>query len=702
MSASISTILSAGVVPVAAVPAMATDAGAFANLMRQALVTSTADSGEPAESRVALGSPGNPLAAALADGDGSEGSLPQATGDSNGVANSGHRPQILSSLNARFAPATVEPATVAPATLAFDSEGHLASVPAQAANPATFTPSAPATVGVRGDKSATIWPSDRGGVRDASSSSTGAESAFLPEAAQNPAVVDAGVVADAPTPQELTTAAPLEQRTPAPTQRAASPLGAHASARTVPAAAAAAHESSFFASPVGAAGAQRLAVSNDATAAPAQGPAHAAAAAPVQETSTTKTPGALAPAPTTVAPAAQNLSATLTLPVETGPAPADPVRPGAPAPVEARFPTAVLQNGGLEAEAVSAPNLFPDASGRVRPELRPNAQRTSAAADTKGDLVAAAPATVQAATAAVAATAAAISPTPAAAPAVNPQPEQASPAQAVTAKAPTVQLVAPATQGASSQQPAVAPEPSTVPQEQRAPLRFGFEQASRADTLREVPVSAVAPVLAPVTVNPVPAVVQAIPVIEGQTQEAEATPSPAAPPVGVAPLVASTPTAAAPAAQQLPTIPAHAAFTAQVAKPIFTLATTAAPGEHIMVIKVTPDNLGPVTVQAHINGSDVRIELFAPNDAGRDALRAVLPDLKRDIAGSGLQTQLNLSSGNHPGAQQGDSGRNASTQREYSANQGATSGRQLPMDATTSTARAGLSGTDAAVLDVMA
>lgn len=120
-----------------------------------------------------------------------------------------------------------------------------------------------------------------------------------------------------------------------------------------------------------------------------------------------------------------------------------------------------------------------------------------------------------------------------------------------------------------------------------------------------------------------------------------------------------------------------------------------------MVIKVTPDNLGPVTVQAHITGSDVRIELFAPNDAGRDALRGILQDLKRDIAGSGLQAQLNLSSGNHPGSQQGDGGRNAFNQRSFGPNPGTTSSRQLPMDTPSQLTRTGLSGTNA-VLDVMA
>ena len=75
-----------------------------------------------------------------------------------------------------------------------------------------------------------------------------------------------------------------------------------------------------------------------------------------------------------------------------------------------------------------------------------------------------------------------------------------------------------------------------------------------------------------------------------------------------------------------------------------------------MTINVTPDNLGPVTVRAHISAGDVRLELFAPNDAGREALRSILPDLKRDLAGSGLNANLDLSSGNQPGPQSGQQG----------------------------------------------
>lgn len=80
---------------------------------------------------------------------------------------------------------------------------------------------------------------------------------------------------------------------------------------------------------------------------------------------------------------------------------------------------------------------------------------------------------------------------------------------------------------------------------------------------------------------------------------------------------------------------ASAPLSTQIARPLFSLAN-AAHGEHVMTISVTPDNLGPVTVRAHVGPEGVRVELFAPNDAGRDALRSIMADLKRDLAGSGM------------------------------------------------------------------
>ncbi|HYI32580.1 MAG TPA: flagellar hook-length control protein FliK [Glaciibacter sp.] len=114
-------------------------------------------------------------------------------------------------------------------------------------------------------------------------------------------------------------------------------------------------------------------------------------------------------------------------------------------------------------------------------------------------------------------------------------------------------------------------------------------------------------------------------------------------PVPVAPPQGMPPVTVAPVSSAPPVPPAPLA--AQVAPTLFTL-VGAKPGEHVLTINVAPDNLGPVTVRAHVTVDSLRVELFAPTDAGRDALRAIMPDLRRDLAGTGLTAQLDLSSEN--------------------------------------------------------
>jgi flagellar hook-length control protein FliK len=112
------------------------------------------------------------------------------------------------------------------------------------------------------------------------------------------------------------------------------------------------------------------------------------------------------------------------------------------------------------------------------------------------------------------------------------------------------------------------------------------------------------------------------------------TPATSVPPV--TPVATPNPAASAPLATQL-------------ARPIFSLAA-AGTGQHVMTVSVTPDNLGPVTLRAHVGADGVRVELFAPNDIGRDAIRAIIPELRRDLAGAGLGGNLTLSSQNQPSA----------------------------------------------------
>jgi flagellar hook-length control protein FliK len=126
------------------------------------------------------------------------------------------------------------------------------------------------------------------------------------------------------------------------------------------------------------------------------------------------------------------------------------------------------------------------------------------------------------------------------------------------------------------------------------------------------------------------------------TDAAPTTVSTVAPPVPVAPPIASAPPAAlAPTASAAP-VPAPVPLQSQIAGPVFTLAQGTA-GEQTITITVTPENLGPVTVSARTSAGSMHIELFAPSDAGREALRVLLTDLRRDLAVAGIHTSLNLS-----------------------------------------------------------
>lgn len=174
--------------------------------------------------------------------------------------------------------------------------------------------------------------------------------------------------------------------------------------------------------------------------------------------------------------------------------------------------------------------------------------------------------------------------------------------------------------------------------------------------------------------------------------------SPAAP--APSPAASAAPTAASPAAPT-PTAPLNT----QLATPLFSLAN-AGRGEHVLTINITPDNLGPVTVRAHVTGEGVRVELFAPTDLGRDALRAIMPDLRRDLAGTGMNASLDLSSQNQPTDQndaendaQSDAQRDASAQRGAATAESAT--RRDSGELTPERPAAALYGA-ASTIDVMA
>lgn len=85
-------------------------------------------------------------------------------------------------------------------------------------------------------------------------------------------------------------------------------------------------------------------------------------------------------------------------------------------------------------------------------------------------------------------------------------------------------------------------------------------------------------------------------------------------------------------------------LSAQIMPSIVAIAS-AGSGEHVVTVTVSPENLGPVTVRAHITAEGARFELSSPTEAGREALRALLPELRRDASGTGIDARLDLASG---------------------------------------------------------
>ena len=115
---------------------------------------------------------------------------------------------------------------------------------------------------------------------------------------------------------------------------------------------------------------------------------------------------------------------------------------------------------------------------------------------------------------------------------------------------------------------------------------------------------------------------------DAASMPADSSPEGMMPVGGASPVAPTTAAAAAPAAA---VTTARQTLMPQIAAPVLSLAQ-AADGDHRLTLTISPENLGPVTVRAHIVGGSIRIELHAPNDLGRDALRAILVDLRRDLA----------------------------------------------------------------------
>jgi flagellar hook-length control protein FliK len=120
------------------------------------------------------------------------------------------------------------------------------------------------------------------------------------------------------------------------------------------------------------------------------------------------------------------------------------------------------------------------------------------------------------------------------------------------------------------------------------------------------------------------------------SQAGAAAQSAAAQPAGVSPHLSGL------AAQLLP----------QLAQPILALAT-AGQGVQSLRLRLTPENLGTVTVAVEITRGAVDVRLVPSTGSGHDALRQILPQLRADLGQTVADGSLTLSD---PGASNADSG----------------------------------------------
>ena len=120
------------------------------------------------------------------------------------------------------------------------------------------------------------------------------------------------------------------------------------------------------------------------------------------------------------------------------------------------------------------------------------------------------------------------------------------------------------------------------------------------------------------------------------------TPSPVvAAPTGPAAAAPTTPTA--PASAPPPPVPGPPA--AQIAMRIAPLRLEA-DGVHRLTVNLHPADLGPVQVVAEIRNGTVNVQLSGATDAGTDALRNAMDDLRRELEQSGFgNTTVDLRQG---------------------------------------------------------
>lgn len=72
-------------------------------------------------------------------------------------------------------------------------------------------------------------------------------------------------------------------------------------------------------------------------------------------------------------------------------------------------------------------------------------------------------------------------------------------------------------------------------------------------------------------------------------------------------------------------------------------------GNTLIKVRLHPEELGPVTVKATFHSTGVRIELIPVTEAARDAVKATLPDLRRDLLAHGSDASLSMGDESSPG-----------------------------------------------------
>lgn len=122
-------------------------------------------------------------------------------------------------------------------------------------------------------------------------------------------------------------------------------------------------------------------------------------------------------------------------------------------------------------------------------------------------------------------------------------------------------------------------------------------------------------------------------------------PQPGSPSMTLAPVASPAAATAMPVSSPEAAASTNRAVAAQVAPVVVSIAQRPM-GTHQLTMTVNPDSLGPVTVRAHISAAgEVQVELSGATDAGRDALRTMLVDLRRDLAAVMPHATLNVSHG---------------------------------------------------------